>query len=95
MTARATNGGVRLLAKSGRLPVILLVLPKNTAGVSILMSKITLDSLLVSSGILSNGKQFINGIPLLNDTPSALKKTIIWNPEAKSVVPELGTLEPS
>ena len=32
------------------------------------------------------------GVPLLNDTLNALKKTIIWNPEAKSAVPELGTL---
>jgi len=51
--------------------------------------------LLVSPETLTNGKSFTNGVPLLNDTLNALEKTIIWNPEAKSAVPELGTLEPS
>jgi len=69
--------------------------PKIMVGFSILMNKTILDSLLASLEILSNGKLLTNDAPLLNGTFNALKMIIIWNPEAKSAVPDRGTLEPS
>jgi hypothetical protein len=93
MTVNVINGVALNPVKSGALHATTLVQPETTVEFSILMNKIISDSLLASPGILRHGRPPTNAAPLLNDTSNALKKTIIWNPEAKSAVPELGTSE--